>query len=87
MGEDDFIDLLEVVAHERTGFVGASADELAFSLAGLLDDPAERRAMGERARLRVQRRHAADALADRLEALYAAVVRERAAARTGGDAT
>jgi len=60
----------ELVAHERTGFLGATADELAYGLAQLLDDADSRQAMGHRARLRVVKRHSAAALADRLEALY-----------------
>jgi hypothetical protein len=36
--------------------------------------------MGHRARLRVAQRHAAAALADRLEELYRAVIEERACA-------
>ena len=70
----------ELVAHERTGFLGADADELAFGLAQLLDDPALRRAMGARARLRVEPRHGGDALADRLEGLYRAVLSEASCA-------
>lgn len=70
----------EVVAHERTGFVGSSADELAFHVDRLLQSPAERATMGRRARLRVADRYSAAALADRLEALYAAVVSERSGA-------
>ena len=64
----------ELVAHERTGFLGADEDELAYFLAQLLDDGGLRRDMGHRARLRVARRHSADALADRLEAVYTACV-------------
>ena len=68
----------EVVAHERTGMLGATVDELAFGLAALLENPAEGLvAMGRRARLRVAERHGAAALADRLEALYRAVCEER----------
>jgi glycosyltransferase involved in cell wall biosynthesis len=70
----------EVVAEERTGFLGESVDELAFGLARLLDDPGLGRAMGQRARVRVAARHSAEALAERLERLYAAVVEERACA-------
>ena len=68
--------LSELVAHERTGFLGADATELAFGLARYLDDPAERRASGARARLRVAERHSAAALADRLEALYQSLCEE-----------
>lgn len=66
----------ELVAHERTGFLGADPDELAYGLAQLLDDPALRRAMGARARLRVEKRHGAPALAERLEGLYRGVLEE-----------
>lgn len=67
----------ELVAHERTGFLGATREELAFGLAQLLERPEERRSMGERARLRVRRTHAAERLADRLEELYRVVLDER----------
>jgi glycosyltransferase involved in cell wall biosynthesis len=67
----------ELVAHERTGFLGKSADELAFGLDRLIGAPLERAAMGRRARLRVAGRHSAVALAERLEALYLAVLAER----------
>ena len=70
----------EVVAHERTGLLGEDATELAFHLDALVADPELGRAMGARARLRVEARHSARALADRLEALYHAVVEERACA-------
>jgi glycosyltransferase involved in cell wall biosynthesis len=70
----------EVVAHERTGFLGASVDELAFGLARLLEEPALGPAMGRRARMRVAVRHSAAALAGRLEELYRIVVEERACA-------
>lgn len=70
----------ELVAEERTGWLGASVDELAFALAKLIEAPEEARAMGARARLRVATRHGAVALAERLERLYAAVVQERACA-------
>jgi glycosyltransferase involved in cell wall biosynthesis len=67
----------EIVAHERTGFLGSNVDELAFSLAQLLDSPDLARAMGQRARVRVGERHGAEALAGRLERVYRAVVEER----------
>jgi glycosyltransferase involved in cell wall biosynthesis len=69
----------ELVVHERTGYLGAGDDELAFGLARLLDDPHGARAMGMRARLRVARAHAAETLAGRLEELYRLVCAERAA--------
>jgi glycosyltransferase involved in cell wall biosynthesis len=70
----------EVVAHERTGFLGSNVDELAFGLARLLDEPGLGVAMGRRARMRVAARHSAAALAGRLEELYRIVVEERACA-------
>lgn len=70
----------EIVAHERTGFLGDSVDELAFGLAQLLDARSLGAAMGQRARIRVAERHSARALADRLQELYQVVVEERACA-------
>ena len=72
----------ELVAHERTGWLGTSDDELAFGLDRLLSEPALARATGERARLRVEHAHGAGTLAARLEDLYTHVV----AARRGGAA-
>lgn len=66
----------ELVAHERTGFLGESVDELAFGLDQLLSDADLRRGCGHRGRLRVERRHSGPALADRLESLYRAVLEE-----------
>lgn len=62
--------IAELVAHERTGFLGESVDELAFGLAQLLENRALGPAMGQRARLRIDKRHSAAALAERLERLY-----------------
>jgi glycosyltransferase involved in cell wall biosynthesis len=73
----------ELVAHERTGFLGTSDEELAFGLAKLLDDAREARAMGARGRLRVAKAHAAETLAARLEELYRVVCEERAAREPG----
>ncbi len=67
----------EVVAHERTGFLGATADELAFGVGQVVENPAERMAMGRRARLRVAKRYSGEALADRLEAVYRTAVEGR----------
>ncbi|MBM3986558.1 MAG: glycosyltransferase family 4 protein [Planctomycetes bacterium] len=69
----------EIVAEERTGYLGTSVDELAYGLAQLLESPAEAHAMGQRARMRAQSRHSAQALATRLEQLYQAVVAARSA--------
>jgi glycosyltransferase involved in cell wall biosynthesis len=66
----------ELVAHERTGYLGQDVDELAYGLAQLLDDADLAQDMGHRARLRVAQRHSAEALTDRLEGLYRAVLEE-----------
>ncbi|NUP97279.1 MAG: glycosyltransferase family 1 protein, partial [Planctomycetaceae bacterium] len=42
-----------------------------------LDSPRNAAAMGQRARMRAQSRHSAEALATRLEALYTAVIEAR----------
>lgn len=68
----------EIVAHERTGFLGADETELAYGLDQYLADATLRHATGRRARLRVEKRHSARALADRLETLYTALVEDRA---------
>jgi glycosyltransferase involved in cell wall biosynthesis len=70
----------EIVAHERTGFVGETPAELAFGLDQVLANPTEAGAMGQRARVRVAQRHSAAHLADRLEELYRTVVEEHACA-------
>jgi glycosyltransferase involved in cell wall biosynthesis len=70
----------EIVAHERTGFLGKTVDELAFGLAQLIEAVDRGRAIGERARIRVRAKFAASKLADRLEALYRALIEERACA-------
>jgi glycosyltransferase involved in cell wall biosynthesis len=75
----------ELVAHERTGFLGEGVDELAWGLDQLLSNDAVGADMGRRARLRVEQRHSASALADRLEAVYGEA-RSRRAARSGGRA-
>lgn len=67
----------EIVAEERTGWLGTSADELAFGLAQLLDRPELGPVMGQRARLRVEKRHSAVELANRLEELYQVAFEER----------
>jgi glycosyltransferase involved in cell wall biosynthesis len=71
----------ELVAHERTGWLGTSADELAYGLAQYLEmSPAGLAALGVRSRLRVGHKNSAEALANRLEELYGVVIEERACA-------
>ena len=67
----------EVVAEERSGFLGESVDELAFGLDQVLGSPDQGAAMGQRGRTRVAVRHGAGGLADNLEQLYRAVHEER----------
>jgi glycosyltransferase involved in cell wall biosynthesis len=67
----------EIVAEERTGYLGTTVDELAYGLAQILDDEARAAAMGQRARMRAQARHSAAALATRLEQLYTTVIEAR----------
>lgn len=62
----------ELVAHERTGMLGEDTDALAYGLDQLLRSKTLRQEMGRRARLRVEGRHSAGALATRLEAIYEA---------------
>jgi glycosyltransferase involved in cell wall biosynthesis len=69
----------EIVAHERTGWLGESVDEWAYGLDQLLSDARMREGMGQRARVRIAARHGASGLADRLEAVYRAVLEERSA--------
>ncbi len=71
----------ELVAEERTGYLGLSVDELAYGLSKLLDAPVSRSQFGQRAKLRVEKRHSAPALGTQLERLYQAVVAERSAKR------
>ena len=66
----------EIVAHERTGWLGEGVDEWAYGLDQYLGDPRLREATGQRARVRVGARHGAAGLADRLEAVYEAVLEE-----------
>ncbi len=66
----------EIIAHERTGFIGTAPTELGFGLDQLLSNLDETRAMGQRARVRVSKRYSAEGLADRLEALYQLVIEE-----------
>lgn len=68
----------ELVVHERTGFLGESNDELAFGLAQLLDNRQLGPAFGQRARLRIDKRHSAAALGAHLESLYRQLAEVRA---------
>jgi glycosyltransferase involved in cell wall biosynthesis len=68
----------ELVVHERTGFLGESNDELAFGLAQLLDNRLLGPAFGQRARLRIDKRHSAAALGAHLESLYRQLTEVRA---------
>ena len=70
----------EIVAHERSGFLGETTDELAFGVAQLAENAALRAAHGQRARVRVAMRHSAETLADRLAELYRVVTEECACA-------
>ncbi|MFT5049098.1 MAG: glycosyltransferase involved in cell wall biosynthesis [Chlamydiales bacterium] len=67
----------ELVAHERTGYLGETTDELAYFLTQLAENDQDRQDMGHRARLRVAKQHSAAALARRLDAVYTAVVESR----------
>jgi glycosyltransferase involved in cell wall biosynthesis len=64
----------ELVTNGVTGLLAVEEDGLALALSSLLADPVERRRMGLAARAAVPRRHSAEALADRLEALYRRIV-------------
>ncbi|MBL8862405.1 MAG: glycosyltransferase family 4 protein [Planctomycetes bacterium] len=70
----------EIVAHERTGWLGDTVDELAYGIDRFLTEPALAAGLAVRARLRVAQRHSAEALATRLEQVYACVVEERSCA-------
>ncbi len=67
----------ELVANERTGYLGQTPDELAFGLDRYLSDAEDRLAAGHRARLRVEDKHSASKLADSLERVYEVVCEER----------
>lgn len=69
--------LLEDEAAKPPLIVADGADTIAATAARLLDDGAERRALGDRARRFVQARHSPGAYADRLEAVYEEAIAER----------
>ena len=75
----------ELVAHERTGWLGSTQEELSQGLDKLLGDAPERRAMGGRARLRVVGQHSAERLAERLEQVYGVVRDMRQSQAQSGD--
>jgi glycosyltransferase involved in cell wall biosynthesis len=71
----------ELVMHERTGWLAASVDELAYGVAQYLDaPPALLPALAIRSRVRVEKNHSATALADRLESLYKSMLEETSCA-------
>lgn len=70
----------EIVAHERTGWLGTTVDELAYGVDQFLANPRLLLGLAHRARLRAQNRHAAGVLGARLEEIYAIVVKEAACA-------
>jgi glycosyltransferase involved in cell wall biosynthesis len=64
------------------GFLVDSPDAglLAGSIAAVMDDPGEARVRARRGRLRVEERHGLDQAIRRVEAVYDAALRDRAAA-------
>ncbi|MGK0482548.1 MAG: glycosyltransferase involved in cell wall biosynthesis, partial [Planctomycetota bacterium] len=64
----------ELIQNGITGLLAVDRDGLAAAIAGLLEDPEDRMAMGRRARERVLVRHSAEALATRLESAYGRVL-------------
>ena len=69
---NDAVGNRDVVRHGITGFVSHDADDMAGSLARLIDDAALRRAMGDRARSEALQRFRLERLVDDFERLYAA---------------
>lgn len=65
-----------VVARERPGEVASDLDGLVAAVERLMADPAARREAGQRAREYVRRRHAPEAVIDRLALLFDRVVAE-----------
>lgn len=61
----------ELVQSGVTGLFGTDRDGLAVALAALVGDPDKRREFGRAARERARTEHSAEALADRLEDVYA----------------
>ena len=60
----------ELVTAGITGLFGTDRDALVAALSGLIGDPAERRRLGAAARERARAEFTADALANKLEAVY-----------------
>lgn len=73
--------LSEALTHPERGLLAAAADDaaLARALGRLVDDPEYSRRLGATARAHARATHSAEALADRLEAVYSDVLDERLA--------
>ncbi|MEM9381190.1 MAG: glycosyltransferase family 4 protein [Planctomycetota bacterium] len=67
----------ELVRSGVTGLLGTDVDGLAAALGALLGDAEKRTELGLAARERARSAHSAEALADRLEAVYAGMLRSR----------
>ncbi|MEM1450772.1 MAG: glycosyltransferase family 4 protein [Planctomycetota bacterium] len=67
----------ELVRSGVTGLFGTDVDGLSAALGALLDDADKRRELGAAARERARSSHSAEALADRLEAVYVGMLRSR----------
>ena len=68
----------EIVQSGVTGLFGTDREGLAAALGGLLADPEKRLDLGRAARERAREVNSAEALADRLEDLYARMLASRA---------
>jgi glycosyltransferase involved in cell wall biosynthesis len=71
------VDVDDVIAREQVGVVCNDVDSLARELSGLMDDPARRRQMGERARVLVERRYGADVLGPQYLAYFDELLSQR----------
>jgi glycosyltransferase involved in cell wall biosynthesis len=75
----------EVLNHGEDGLLVESGDQAAFveAILTLMDDPARRQAMGERARAKARARYSAEAILETLEAIYASIMRRKGIAAAG----